>query len=151
MSGSTIKLPTLKQIIASILAVLMMLSSMITGGKFGKVEVSLVGNVTTESEELTLEIKNYSFKSVSYGEEFTLEVKNGENWEKVPVTGGFYAYRATLRGLVSTEVTVELQNVFGKTLEAGEYRLTKEVGGKEYVIEFSVSAPASEVTTQTAA
>lgn len=138
MSGSIIKLPTLKQIIAGLLATLMMFSSMITGKKFGKVEVSLVGDVTTESEEITLEIKNYSLKSVGYGEDFTLEERDGENWKKVPVTGGFRDYWATLRGLASTEVTVNLKNVFGKTLEAGKYRLTKEVGGKEYSIIFVV-------------
>lgn len=139
MSGSIIKLPTLKQIIAGLLATLMMFSSMITGKKFGKVEVSLVGDVTTESEEITLEIKNYSFKSVGYGEDFTLEVKNGENWKKVPATGGFHDYWATLRGLSGTEVSVKLRDSFGKTLEAGKYRLTKEVGGKEYSIIFVVS------------
>lgn len=143
MSGSTIKLPTLKQIIASILAALMMLSSVITGGKLGKIEIAVVGEVTTESEELTLEVRNYSLKEIGYGEDFVLEVKNGEDWETVPVVSGFHSVYVVLRGLSVGKEVVDIVKTFGGKLEAGEYRLTREIKGTAYSTDFTVTAPAA--------
>lgn len=150
MSGSLIKLPTLKQIIAGLLATLMMFSAMITEGKFGKIEVELVTKtVTTESEEIELEIKNYSLKSISYGEDFTLEKQSGEKWEKVPVPDGFVDSAAVQKGLTSCKETIDFERSFGKKLDAGEYRLTKVISGESYVVAFTVveAASAEEATT----
>ena len=153
MSGSIIKPPTIKQIIAGLLAILMMFSTMIKEGKFGKVEfVLLTENVTTESEEIVLEVRNYTLKYVDYNDDFLLEKLNGETWEKVPVPGGFYDYAGSLRGLTITKDTINFEHYFNKKLDAGDYRLTKEIGRKDYVVSFTVveASSVSESTTQPA-
>lgn len=153
MSGSVIKPPTIKQIIAGLLAILMMFSAMIKEGKFGKVEfVLLTENVTTESEEIVLEVRNYTLKYVDYNDDFLLEKLNGETWERVPVPGGFYDYAGSLRGLTITKDTINFERYFNKKLDAGDYRLTKEIGRKDYVVSFTVveASSVSESTTQPA-
>jgi len=116
MSESIIKIPTLKN------------------EKFGKVKVSIVGGLTAESDEITLEIKNCSPKRITYDGSFTLEMFK-ETWEKVNAGETYNECSYTLKGFSSVNETLKL----GKALDCGKYRLTKEVGGKEHEIIFVIS------------
>ncbi len=152
MIGSDIKLPTLKQIIAGLLAVLTMISSMIFGGKFGKVEIEIKDEITTETQTIEFNVLNYSLKEIVTDESFTLEKNNNGKWEKVNFSDDYVIHdlAVVIKGIHSSTFKIDLIKAFGKTLDKGEYRITKEIGGKEYSVSFGVTA-LNEVTTTAAA
>lgn len=149
---------SIKRIIASLLAVLMLFSSVVKGGKLGKAEISVIGEVTTESKEINLEIRNYSVREVGFGEDFSLEMVNNDEWENVPICGYFYEPYIIMNRFGVLNQKIDIEKMFGKNLEAGEYRITKmiKVGSRSnfepYTAYFTVTeAPAQESPTVPAA
>ena len=149
---------SIKRIIASLLAALIMFSSIVKSGKLGKAEISVISEVTTESKEINLEIRNYSVREVGFGEDFSLEMVNNDEWENVPICGYFYEPYIIMNRFGVLNQKIDIEKMFGKNLEAGEYRITKmiKVGSRSnfepYTAYFTVSeVPAQQVTTVPAA
>ena len=149
----------LKRIISSLLAVLMTISVMIKDGKFGKVELVVTDEVTTESEKIELEIRSYSLKKIDYDTRYTIEVKKDGEWKKLEsAPAQDIALVASPMFLQSSNVSVDIRNLPDGKLEAGEYRVTKmiKIGTKAewkpYTAYFTVAeAPAQEGVTAVAA
>lgn len=150
---------SIKRIIASLLAALMMFSSVVKSGKLGKVELVVTGEVTTQSEKINLEIISYSLKEIDYSEEYTIEVKKDGEWEEIergPIKD--IAIVPSPMFFQSSNVSVDIRYLPGGKLEAGEYRITKMIrvgrgsNFEPYTAYFTVTeAPAQEVTTVPAA
>ena len=146
----------LKRIISSLLAVLMTISVMIKDGKFGKVELVVTDEVTTESEKIELEIHNYSGKKVGFGYDYSVEMLKGNKWEKLPLCGGFNEPYIIINRFGVFKQSIDIEKMFGQKLETGEYRVIKSLkigkDSKDFVAYFTVAeAPAQEGVTAVAA
>ena len=132
----------LKRIISSLLAVLMTISVMIKDGKFGKVELVVTGEVTTESEKIELEIRSYSLKKIDYDTRYTIEVKKDGEWKEIPFDQMLddvdFVYPSKLYPGEKAELQVLFQQrgVYSEPvpmpLEEGNYRLTVSYKTKGY-------------------
>lgn len=156
MSSSIIKPITLKQLIAGLLASLMMFSVMIKEGKFGKVEIALKDEVTTASENIVVELKSYSLKKIDSSAS-VIEINKNGKWEEV-VREEIY-HDATVPRVMFLKTGLEVipvNQLSGGKLEAGEYRITTMIfigneKAQPYTINFTVTEASGEAVTNPAA
>lgn len=138
---------SLKSIVTGFFAIIVALFTMISTGQTGKLAMRVVGEVTTETKEIVVEVSNYTMNSVrdeaGYSN-YKLEVKNGEDWKEVYILGANkdIAY-SSIKPLTSQvyviSLTMPLLNI-PTTLSVGDYRLTKTFpDGQTATAEFSVA------------
>lgn len=142
MSGTNITLASiLKAYLTRILAILLGLVAMISGGKAGKIEMEVTQPVTVSSEQIVIEIRNYSGKSAELDEIFVLEKKDGDEWTIMDFAEnvGFPEIVTELNNLGTYKQSIDVMRMFGHTLEAGEYKLTKQINQKDCFVVFTVT------------
>ncbi|MBQ5970230.1 MAG: hypothetical protein IJL52_08985 [Clostridia bacterium] len=114
-----------KRIFAAVLAFFMML---VPAKSTGDVQVS-VPAITTATESFDLTITNNTKDAIGYGlDAFTIEQRTPLGWAALKKSGN-YVVIEVLRMLDPGEtgtLHVNLPLVYGKTLDAGMYRLTFE-------------------------
>lgn len=84
---------------------------------------------TVSPPGITLVIENSSDKECTYGEEFRLEKKTDGKWQPVPLVNGhiiFFSVGYRLFPGATAERDVRRDGSYG-TLDAGEYRIIKEI------------------------
>lgn len=129
MSGTNIDITSLmKSFFASIIAVMLAFVTMISGGKMGKIEMEVTQPVNVSSEHIEIEIRNYSSKSICFGEDFTLEKNENGEWVQVEFAEGaaFHEVAIILNPLGTYKHSINILAMFGHYLEAGEYKITKQ-------------------------
>ncbi len=117
----------MKSILSGIIAFILGITSVFSGGQFFKVSIAVVNEVTEQSETINLEITNKTLLTASWDDYFSLEKKNGEEWEKVEIIGNFLDYAAILSPFHTQKQTIEIKKMFGDYLSKGEYRISKEI------------------------
>ncbi len=107
------------------IAVILSIVGMFTGGNPTNVIVEITEPVTTDSEYIYYEATNYSGVSLHKLDEYTLEKKTGDSWVTVEFAegSGFEEDFPIYRNFSTVSVKINLKYMFGKKLEAGEYRL----------------------------
>lgn len=157
MASSNIKPLTLKQIISALLSALMMFSVMIKEEKFGKVELVVSKEVTTESENIVVEIRSYSLKKIDESNA-VIEINDNGTWKEIKRE---YIYEiATVPSVIflgKSIETIPVKQLSVKKFEAGEYRITKmiKVGSRSnfepYTAYFTVTQAAPQPVTESSA
>ncbi len=137
---------SLKSIVTGFFAIIVALFTMLSTGQTGKLAMRVVGEVTTESKEIAIEVSNYTMSSVrdeaGYSN-YKLEVKNGDEWKEVQILGANkdVAY-GDIKPLTSATHIISLTTpILGlpTSLSAGDYRLTKTFpDGQTATAEFNV-------------
>ncbi len=124
---------------AKIVAVIMSLFYMFTGGNPEKIEVCITEPVTTESTEIEYVITNYTGKTVHADKFFAVEKNTDGQWTAVPFVEGTATEEIAivLLNCQSVTLTVDLFEYFGKNLEKGEYRLV--LSAVSASVEFTVA------------
>lgn len=122
-----------------IIAILMGIIAMFTGGNMENVSMEVKNQVTTDSESIVFEMYNYTGKTLNIGKTFTLEENQEGEWEEVTKISSVDAISATVYNLTTYTQTIDIKEMFGKNLEAGEYKLTKDIGENSYSVTFTVT------------
>ncbi len=122
---SIVKSAVLSRIIAIILGII----AMFNGAEMSNITFELKGAVTTQSESIVVEVFNYTGQDIEMDEYFTLEVKQNDEWVKVAQSGSVNDITRVIKNIRSAEITINIVKAFGKTLDVGEYRLTKNYTG----------------------
>ena len=110
------------------------------------------GTVTFQAEDaaypvdagaIAVTVTNDGTEEISYGEYYTVEILQDEQWEAIPFQAdfGFHDIGILLAPGKERRETIALENC-DFTFEAGRYRVVKEIGGQRYTAEFAlVPAP----------
>lgn len=122
-------------IFSRILSVILAIIAVFTGGRMDNVSIEVTNEVTTQSETIVYEVSNYTGKTITMDEYFTLEVNKDGEWVEVPQIDEVHDISLSLGNIRTFTRTISIPDAFGTTLEAGEYRLTKGYSG-----EYSCSA-----------
>ena len=107
--------------------------------------------ISSDSENVTFEIKNNSKGSIEFGEDYCIEFKDGENWVPVEEISEYFfnmiAYGLESGG--SKRFTVNFEPRYG-ALSSGTYRVAKDIrmlnedgidcGGQRVYAEFEIVA-----------
>jgi len=137
---------SLKSIVTGFFAIIVALFTMISTGQTGKLTMRVVGEVTTESKEIVIEVSNYTMNTVrdeaGYSN-YKLEVKSGDEWKEVPILGANKDVTyGDIKPLTSATHIISLTTpLLGipTSLSAGNYRLTKTFpDGQTATAEFNV-------------
>ena len=93
-----------------------------------------VPEITTATESFEVTVENNSADEIGYGlDAFTIEQRNALGWTTLKKSGD-YAVVEIMRMLApgaSETLRVDLFLVYGRTLDAGEYRLSFQYYGKQ--------------------
>ena len=121
------------QLLDSVLMRLLMLMASIilffTPNALEKAELCVANEVTTQTAELHIEMKNGFGTEILTGETILLEKRENDEWVTVEQNGrypGFPEIGIILYPLQTHSQTVNIINVYGDYLSEGEYRVTKE-------------------------
>ncbi len=124
------------------IAVILSIVGMFTGGNPTNVIVEITEPVTTDSEYIYYEATNYSGVSLHKLDEYTLEKKIDDSWVTVEFDegAGFEDDFPIYRNFSTVSVKINLEYMFGKKLEAGEYRLNVSTMKDQHVsVTFNVT------------
>lgn len=130
MSGTNIDITSLtKSFFARIVAVMLAFVAMISGGKMGKIEMEITQPVNVSSEQILIEVRNYSGKTICFGEDFTLEKNENGEWVQVEFAedAAFHEVAIILNPLGTYKQAINISAMFGHHLEAGEYKIAKQI------------------------
>ena len=134
---------TIQRLFARLLVIIMGIVAVFTGGNMNNIQLELKNEVTTETEIVEVQIFNYTGKTITTDKYISLEKNENGEWVKVDFAED-YAFEEIgiiMRNLQTVNLTINLVKAFGKTLDAGEYRLTKEVAtGVNSSVTFTVNA-----------
>lgn len=142
MSGTNIDIISImKRFFTGIVSVILAFVAMVSGGKTGRIEFEVTQPVSVSSEQIVIEIRNYSGKRIDFDEYFTLEKNEGGEWAPVEFAedAGFNDVANMLNPLGTYQHSIHVLEMFGHTLEAGEYRIIKQISSKAYPAVFTVT------------
>ncbi|MBR6385549.1 MAG: hypothetical protein IKS03_05455, partial [Ruminococcus sp.] len=88
--------------------------------------------LTSESAEFT--IKNNTENEISYGMEFKLEKIIDGEWTVI----NYDQYFIALAGIIEPHGSAPFTAHFENPLDAGQYRITKDISGEQYFVEFEI-------------
>ena len=114
--------------IYSLIAIILSFFCFFTGGNPGGVTISLAEIPTTESDTVTVVIKNYSGVSITVDKSVVLEKEENGKWVTVPTADGF-GFEETavkIRNCGSLTIKINIIEAYGHKLEKGIYRITKD-------------------------
>ena len=140
-STNTNIITVMKSYFDRLIAAFLALVAMISGGKTGRIELEVTQPVTVTSEQIVMEVRNYSGKALNFDEVFVLEKNEGDEWVQVAFAehAGFHEIGIKLSPLGTYTQTIDVLSMFGHFLEAGEYKLTKQLNQKDYCAVFTVT------------
>ena len=110
-----------------LLAILLSFIAFFTGGNYNNIEFCVLSEVTTESETIEIEIKNYSGKKIVLDKYFILEKIDGDVVEEIPCIGEVKDIAISVNNIGTYTETLKIVELFGTTLDAGDYRLSKNL------------------------
>lgn len=142
MSEANINITSImKRFFTGIVSVILAFVAMVSGGKTGQIELAVTQPVNVSSEQIEFEIRNYSGKTIAFDEYFTLEKNEDGKWVQVEFAedASFYDIASMLRPLGTYKHSINVFAMFGHFLEAGEYRITKQINQKAYSAVFTVT------------
>lgn len=97
-------------------------------------------SLSVGTNEIKAVIKNNGSEDIFYGADFSIEKLNGGNWETVPGVSELafidIAYLAAPGS--EEEITVDL-SLLKPSLDAGNYRLVKNINGQTFYAEFELN------------
>lgn len=133
---------TMQKFFARILVIIIGIFSVFTGGNPENIKLELKNEVTTETEIIEVAALNYTGRQVSTGEGFTLEKNTDGEWVELKFAEDFVVNEIAtiIRNLQTVTFSINVVKAFGKTLDEGEYRLTKEFLACEKSVIFNVTA-----------
>lgn len=113
------------QFFKKIFSVLMSFFFMLMGGNAEKVDVQITDPVTDRSTEITYEVTNYTGVTLCADKYFRIEKQTDDGWEALPFNEDFATpdIAIILHNCQSVRLTIDLQNAYGHSLQAGTYRL----------------------------
>lgn len=131
----------IQKIFARLLIIVLGVVSIFTGGNPDNINLELKEPVTPETQVIQVEVINYTGKKVITGEAFVIEKNEDGVWFELAFAEDYSAQEIAIeiRNLQAITFKIDLIKAFGKTLDEGEYRLTKTVGSNVSVT-FTVSA-----------
>lgn len=142
MSGTNINITSLmKSFFTGLVSVFLAFVAMISGGKMGQIELEVTQPVNVSSEQIVIEIRNYSGKSIAFDEYFTLEKNEDGEWIPVEFAedASFNDIANILKPIGTYKDSISILAMFGHYLEAGEYKLTKQINQKDFSAVFTVT------------
>lgn len=100
---------------------------MFAGGNTDNVKLEIKNEITTKTETIQIEVFNGSGKTITTGFTFDLEKKENGEWIKMEFSEDYKIKETAviIRNLMSGSFRFNVVEAFGKTLDAGEYRITK--------------------------
>lgn len=121
---------TIQKLFSKIIAFILAVITSLAGGDAAKSpEISVKNDVDIATTIIQIEVKNNTSDSYVTLGDFTLEKKEGENWVKMDFLSSFepssIAYIVNKRQTVI--LSIDILNAFGSTLNAGQYRVSKEL------------------------
>ncbi|ROR28478.1 hypothetical protein EDD66_10460 [Mobilisporobacter senegalensis] len=93
--------------------------------------------VSTHS--ITLNIKNTGSEEIAYGVDYSIEKSVGDAWEVVPAMKNlmFIEIAQILSGNSEQDFVIDLKQLTPR-LDIGHYRVVKNIGGEEFIVEFNL-------------
>ncbi len=116
-------------LLSKIVAVIMAIFAMFTGGNMENVTLAVTNEVTTKSETIVIELENFSGKTFYIGEEFACEKKVDGEWVAVELSGSFIQIATQVNLFGKYTQTIKVADYFPNGLEAGDYRISKSLPG----------------------
>ena len=104
--------------------------------------------ISKEMDSLTYTIANFSDEELEYGEEYTLDIKVGEQWYQVPFPEA-YGWDSILHILPGGGISGDILNLSWMDFEFtdGDYRIVKRIGN--YLVRAEFSMGESKITPDT--
>ncbi len=112
-----------------------------TSSEAATIEVTLnTTSYAVGTDSIALNIKNNSADEVFYGVDYSIEKLSGETWEVVPATADlmFIDLAQSLGGNSEQEFVVDLSQL-NPQLDAGSYRIVKNINGEQFYTEFELT------------
>lgn len=131
---------TMKKFFARILIIVMGIAAVFTGGNPENIKLELKDEVNTKTEVIEYTVLNYTGREMATGLDFVIEKNVDGQWVKLPLRDGYVVNEigVIIRNLQKVSFDIHVVDAFGKTLDEGEYRLSKsDIGGS---VEFTVTA-----------
>lgn len=96
-------------------------------------------SLPVDTKELKAFIKNNGSEDIFYGADYSIEKLNGGNWEAVPGVSdlAFIDIAYSVAAGAEQEFTVDLSQL-NPSLDAGNYRLVKNINGQTFYAEFEL-------------
>lgn len=132
-----------QKIFAQVLAIIMGILAMFTGGNMENIKLELANEVTTETEVVEVQVMNYTGKQITTDKQFSLEKKENGEWVKVEFADDYCVEEIAviINNLQTVTFKINVLDTFGEALAEGEYRLSKDFGAETpCYLEFSVKA-----------
>lgn len=122
----------IKKLFAKLLAIILGIVAVFSGGNAENIDLSVKNDVTVKTEIIELEVSNCSGRELTTGNYFTLEKNENGEWVKVAFSKDYMVEEdaVVIRNLQTVSFSVNVVRAFGKTLDAGEYRLGKTFTGR---------------------
>ena len=122
-----------------LIAILLSFIAFFTGGNYNNIEFYVSSEVTTESETIEIEITNYSGKKIVFDKYFTLEKIDGDVVKEIPCIGEVNDIAISINNTVTYTETLKIVELFGSTLDSGDYRLSKNLNNGYIIsVDFTV-------------
>lgn len=101
-----------------------------------------IGNTsyTVDTDSITLNIKNNGLEEIFYGVDYSIEKLSGDTWEVVPAVKDlmFIEIAKIQEANSKEEFKIDLSQLNPK-LDAGHYRIVKNINGKQFNVEFDLT------------
>lgn len=132
-----------QKIFAQVLAIIMGILAMFTGGNMENIKFELANEVTNEIEVIEVQVMNYTGKQITTDKQFSLEKKENGEWVKVEFADDYSVEEIAviINNLQTVTFKINVLDTFGEALSEGEYRLSKDFGAEiPCYLEFTVKA-----------
>lgn len=117
-------LSMIKLYFSRIIAILLSIAAMLSGGDLSKVNLKITNIITTKSEHIEYEIQNYTGTTISVDRYYVLEMNNGGEWTELEQINDVYDTAYVLKNTQVVTLKINIFDSFGRFLDAGQYRLT---------------------------
>lgn len=133
-------LSVIQKLFARLLIIVLGVVSIFTGGNADNISLELKEPVTPQTQVIRVEVINYTGKKVITDEAFIIEKNEDGAWTELAFAEDYSVKEIAIEisNLQAITFKIDLIKAFGKTLDEGEYRLTKTVGSNVSVT-FTVS------------
>lgn len=130
----------IQKLFARLLIIVLGVVSIFTGGNADNISLELKEPVTPQTQVIQVEVINYTGKKVTTDEAFIIEKNEDGVWAELAFAEDYSVKEIAIEisNLQAITFKIDLIKAFGKTLDEGEYRLTKTVGSNVSVT-FTVS------------
>ncbi len=117
-----------KKLFTRILAIILGMIAVFTGGNVDNIQLEIKNEVTTKTEVIQVEVLNGTGKKITADYGFSFEKNEDGKWVKIDFSDDYKIKETAviIRNLQTVIFTINVVEAFGKTLDEGEYRITKD-------------------------